>query len=64
MIKLVKLSNKESAGNAFVGKTLNFSFDGRIFYFGALYSSLVKSIVKDGSKMTVTTRNSVYEFED
>lgn len=62
--KLVSIDNKNSVGNEFIGKTADFRYDGRVFYFSSLYSSLVQDIERNDITLTVTTRNSVYVFED
>lgn len=62
MHKLVSLDNKDSKGQAYVGKEGTFGFYGVCFYFLDINSSRVSSIVFHGEEMTVTTKNSVYVF--
>lgn len=63
MFKLISIDNKNSVGNTFVGKVHRFNYDGTRFYFGSLYSSLVRNIeVTPEGIMIVTTLNSIYRF--
>ncbi len=63
MHKLISLDNQESIGQREVKQTREFSFYGKCFFFGSIYSSKVKSIIFDEQGfMTVKTKNSTYVF--
>ena len=64
MYKLLSIDNEASVGSSFVGLVYEFKYDGVRFYFGRLYSSLVKSIKRSDEELVVTTRNSVYTFKE
>ena len=61
--KLISVDNEATAGNIFVGKVYTFTYDGKIFFFGNLYSSTVSSIEHYDGNLTVITKNTVYKFE-
>jgi len=63
MYKLISLDNKTSAGQALVGKSSSFIYDGIAVYFDRVRTSTVKNINVDGDKITVVTRNSTYVFK-
>lgn len=70
MYKLVSTDNPSTAGNAFIGLVDRFSYDGCIFRFGSLRSSVVLniSVTKEETsilpaKLEVQTLNTKYVFE-
>ena len=63
-VKLIACDNPISAGAKFIGREAKFSYHGGKFFFSSLYSSTVKSIVRDEGRLLVQTRNTLYTFED
>lgn len=61
-MRLESVDNTASVGSTFVGKTLDFRYDGVRFYFGTLYSSVVKSITITDTGIDVQTKNTLYKF--
>ena len=68
--KLISTNNPYTAGNAFIGLISNFEYDGTIFRFGSLHSSVVLNITVTKreysimpAKLEVQTLNTLYVFE-
>lgn len=62
--KMIEISNKESAGINELNNTHQFEYDGRVFYFGSIRSSLVESIFRTNDQISIKTRNTVYLFKE
>ena len=68
--RLVSTNNPHTAGNALIGLVSNFEYDGTIFRFGSLHSSVVLNITVTKrefsimpAKLEVQTLNTLYIFE-
>ena len=64
MVTLKHLDSKASDENSFIDQTHDFRYNGLVFYFGKLHSSLVKRISRVDNILIVETKNSTYTFED
>jgi len=61
--RLIKLDNKQSDEQLFLGNIETLTFDGCSLYFGNLKTSRVRNISVLDDEIIVITKNSIYTFK-